>query len=104
MYLPFLSLLSQKVYLTFEGTVPAENANKKLRLAGEQCKVTEERLWKGKGPSGNKQNLVREFCVVAGEFTPPFISNSDYTQLLLSTITKYMARTYLNDPKFFIYD
>lgn len=54
MYLPFLSLLSQKVYLTFEGTVPAENANKKLRLAGEQCKVTEERLWKGKGPSGNK--------------------------------------------------
>ena len=28
MYLPFLSLLSQKVYLTFEGTVPAENAQK----------------------------------------------------------------------------
>lgn len=93
MYLPFLSLLSQKVYLTFEGTVPAENANKKLTLAGEQCKVTGAHLWKGKGLSGNKQNLVREFCVVVGEFTPPFISNSDYTQLLLSTITKYMART-----------
>ena len=45
MYLPFLSLLSQKVYLTFEGTVPAENANKKLRLAGEQCKVTGGRLY-----------------------------------------------------------
>ena len=93
MYLPFLSLLSQKVYLTFEGTVPTENANKKLRLAGEHRKVTRRRLWKGKGLSGNKQNLVREFCVEAGEFTPLFISNSDYTQLLLSTITKYMART-----------
>lgn len=88
MYLPFLSLLSQKVYLTFESTVPAENANTKLRLAGEQYKVTEGHLWKGKGLSVNKQNLVREFCVVVGEFTPPFISNSDYTQLLLSTITK----------------
>lgn len=35
MYLPFLSLLSQKIYLTFEGTVPPESAKMKLAWDGQ---------------------------------------------------------------------
>ena len=36
-----------------------------LRIGGtgEYWKVTEGLLWKGKAPSGNKQNLAGEFCV-----------------------------------------
>lgn len=35
--------------------------------AGEYCKGG--LLWKGKAQSGNKQNLAREFCVVARDFS-----------------------------------
>ena len=41
----------------------------RIRVAGEYCKVTGGLLWKGKALSGNKQNLARELCVVAGEFS-----------------------------------
>lgn len=39
--------------------------NWKIGIAEEYYKVTEGLLWKGKALSGNKQNLAREFCVVA---------------------------------------
>ena len=41
----------------------------RIGVAGEFCKVTRGLLWKGKALSGNKQNLAREFCVAAGEFS-----------------------------------
>ena len=41
----------------------------RIGVTREYCKVTEGLLWKGKALSANKQNLAREFCVVAGEFS-----------------------------------
>ena len=50
---------------------PQSGFSLKIGVAGEYCKVTGGLLWKSKALSGNKQNLVGEFCVVAGELSDP---------------------------------